>query len=256
MTVEGYLLRSTYEDVIDIYEVNRKEAARVLMDISRWFRPGTFRPRPGVPVPAGDEPVSTGIQLEVSIMEVCRIVVSSLILKFFQTILSIMFALPQPQHKPIYYHALITEICKLSATTAGPAVGKSIRKLYSLLEKGLDVEISRRFADWFSVHMSNFAYQWVWKEWYVPVFLRGRNLMQNSPYRVIDLALDSAHPKKVFMRRAIDLEIRLSYYDRIVKTLPEAMQNPDAQVVPSETPGYDFEYESSSKSLIALLRIY
>jgi hypothetical protein len=77
-----------------------------------------------------------------------------------------MFVLPQPKQKPIYYHALITEVCKLSASTVGPAVGKSIRKLYAMLGEGLDVEIARRFSDWFAVHMSNFAYQWVWKEWY------------------------------------------------------------------------------------------
>jgi MIF4G like len=85
----------------------------------------------------------------------------------FQTILSNMLILPQPKHKPVYYHALITEVCKLSAATIGPAVGKSIRKLYGMLGEGLDVEIARRFSEWFAVHMSNFSYQWVWKEWFV-----------------------------------------------------------------------------------------
>jgi nuclear cap-binding protein subunit 1 len=84
-----------------------------------------------------------------------------------QTILSNMLVLPQPKHKPVYYHALITEVCKLSAATVGPAVGKSIRKLYGMLGEGLDVEIARRLSEWFAVHMSNFAYQWVWKEWCV-----------------------------------------------------------------------------------------
>jgi nuclear cap-binding protein subunit 1 len=45
------------------------------------------------------------------------------------------------------------------------------------------------------------------------------------------------------MRRAVDYEIRLSYYDRIVKTLPEPMQDPDAGLIPSEAPGPDFEYD-------------
>jgi nuclear cap-binding protein subunit 1 len=49
------------------------------------------------------------------------------------------------------------------------------------------------------------------------------------------------------MRRALELEIRLSYYDRIMKTLPEAMQSIDAGVMPAEAPGYDYEYESSSE---------
>lgn len=83
----------------------------------------------------------------------------------FQTILGALFLLPEPNQKPIYYITLITEIAKLSPSTVGPAVGKSIRRMYALLADGLDVEISQRLADWFSVHMSNFGFQWVWKEW-------------------------------------------------------------------------------------------
>lgn len=70
----------------------------------------------------------------------------------------------------MYYIALITELCKLSPPTIGPAVGKSIRRVYGLLADGLDVEAAHRFADWFSVHMSNFNFQWVWKEWCVIIF--------------------------------------------------------------------------------------
>lgn len=82
-----------------------------------------------------------------------------------QTIITNMLVLPSSQHKQIYYCTLVTEICKQSAATCGPAVGKSIRKLYGLLNDGLDVEVARRFSEWFSIHMSNFTYQWVWKEW-------------------------------------------------------------------------------------------
>lgn len=76
-----------------------------------------------------------------------------------------MFVLPESSQKSMYYIALITELCKLSPPTIGPAVGKSIRRVYGLLADGLDVEAAHRFADWFSVHMSNFNFQWVWKEW-------------------------------------------------------------------------------------------
>ena len=54
---------------------------------------------------------------------------------------------------------------KAQPQAVGPAVGKSIRKLYALLADGLDVEVAHRFAEWFAVHMSNFNFQWVWKEW-------------------------------------------------------------------------------------------
>lgn len=63
-----------------------------------------------------------------------------------------------------------------------------------------------------------------------------------------DLSLSSKHPKRSFIRRAVDYEIRLSYYDRIVKTLPEPMQDPDVLVVPTEAPGPDFEYDDPGLS--------
>lgn len=71
--------------------------------------------------------------------------------------------------------------------------------------------------------------------------------MLNYESRIPNLQLDASHPKRAFMRRALELEIRLSYYDRIMKTLPEPMQSLDAGVMPSEAPGYEYEYESSSQ---------
>ena len=84
-----------------------------------------------------------------------------------KTTLGAYLILPESSSKSIYYTSLITELCKLSPSTVGPAVGKSIRKLYISLSEGLDVEVARRFAEWFAVHMSNFGFQWVWKEWCV-----------------------------------------------------------------------------------------
>ena len=42
-------------------------------------------------------------------------------------------------------------------------------------------------------------------------------------HRVPDLALSEQHPKRTFIRRALEFEIRLSYHDRVLKTLPEPM---------------------------------
>lgn len=95
-----------------------------------------------------------------------------------QTTLSTAFLLPVSPHLAVYYYALITDLCKLSPGTVGPAVGKSIRKLYRLLEDSagkdagaLDVETAKRFGEWFAVHMGNFGFSWVWKEWYVHQFI-------------------------------------------------------------------------------------
>ncbi|EKM59547.1 uncharacterized protein PHACADRAFT_250116 [Phanerochaete carnosa HHB-10118-sp] len=225
-TPVGYAIRAGLLDLVDIFEINRKECARLLLEFPKWVPHGTFKPRPGAP--PQDPVVGKDWQLESTVIE---------------TILGTLFLLPDPQHKAVYYIALITELCKLSPSTVGPAVGKSIRKLYGLLSDGLDVALACRFIDWFAVHMSNFGFQWVWKEW------------------ISDLDLSMQHPKRVFMRNAIEYEIRLSYYDRIIKILPEPMQNPDNRLVPSEAPGPDYEYDDparphydAAQSILNLLR--
>ncbi|KAJ8592671.1 hypothetical protein M405DRAFT_28898 [Rhizopogon salebrosus TDB-379] len=224
-TPAGFLIRSNILDTVDIFEVNRKECARLLLEYPKWCVPGTFRPKPGAPVPEFES--GKNWQLESSVIE---------------TVLGSLFLLPDSTHKSVYHVALITELCKLSPSTVGPAVGKSIRKLYIALADGLDVEIARRFAEWFAVHMSNFGFSWVWKEW------------------VPDLALSEQHPKRTFIRRALEFEIRLSYHDRVLKTLPEAMQN-DTNVISDQAPGPTFEYEDPSnphydvaQSILNLLR--
>jgi nuclear cap-binding protein subunit 1 len=141
---------------------------------------------------------------------------------------------------------LITELCKLSPSTVGPAVGKSIRKLYTFLGDGLDVEIAQRFSEWFAVHMSNFNFQWVWKEWFVVTTVHFRQQLSNIDryfFRVPDLTLTSCHPKRNYIRRALRYEVRLSYHDRIMKTLPEAMQSPEADVMAAQPPGPEYEYD-------------
>ncbi|KAI9511289.1 MIF4G like-domain-containing protein [Russula earlei] len=214
-TPAGYAVRADLLDIIEIFEVNRKECARVLVEYPKWIVKGTFKPRPSDPTEVPDRITLPGRdwQLESTLIE---------------TILGSHFLLPDSAIKPIYYIALITELCKLSPQTVGPAVGKSIRKLYGYCANGLDVEVLRRFAEWFSVHMSNFGFQWVWKEW--------------AP----DLALPMQHPKRVFVHRALELEVRLSYYDRVLKTLPEPFQDPSAGAMPDQAPGPTYEYEDAT----------
>ncbi|KAJ7929117.1 MIF4G like-domain-containing protein [Mycena leptocephala] len=212
-TPAGYAVHTGLLDILDIFEVNRKECARLLLEYPKWTIPGTFKPKPGGsvipdPVPGKDW------QLESTVIE---------------NVLGAYFVLPESSHKSIYYIGIITELCKLSPSTVGPAVGKSIRKLYSTLGEGLDVEVARRFAEWFAVHMSNFGFQWVWKEW------------------IPDLSLDIQHPRRAFMRRALEFEIRLSYHDRILKTLPAEMQAPEGHTIGEQAPGPNFEYDDPAK---------
>ncbi|KAF9268370.1 hypothetical protein L218DRAFT_977625 [Marasmius fiardii PR-910] len=209
-TPAGYAVRTDLSAIVDIFEVNRKESARLLLEYPKWALPGTFKPRPGAPTSESEPVVTTEWQLESTILEI---------------ILGSSFLLPDSTHKQIYHISLITEICKLAPSTGGPAVGKSIRRLFTGLGDGLDPEIGRRFSEWFATHMSNFGFGWVWKEW------------------IPDLDLSPQHPKRTFIRRVLELEIRLSYYDRITKTIPEEMRVEGAECLPVEAPGPNYEFD-------------
>lgn len=156
-------------DTVDIFDINRKECSRLLLEYPKWSLPGTFKPKPGST--AEYEPLAgKDWQLDSTVLEASFFFWSVFSLAFWtypekQTIIGAYLVLPEPSQKSIYYTGLITELCKLSPSTVGPAVGKSIRKLYTSLSESLDVEVARRFAEWFAVHMSNFGFQWVWKEW-------------------------------------------------------------------------------------------
>ena len=218
-TPNGYILRTTIMQITNIFEINRRESARLLMEVPKWFASGTFKSaKEAAAKPEGDgmvvePPAGPSWQLENTLIE---------------TVLSLSFRLPGSSHKTLYYSGLITELCKLSPQTVGPAVGKSIRKLYSELGNGLDVDAARRFVEWFATHMSNFGFAWVWKEW------------------VDDLELPTAHPKRAFMNRAVELEIRLAYYDRVAKALPEQFKPVEVGVLAAEAPGANYEFDDPS----------
>ena len=48
-TPAGFMLRSNITDIVDIFEVNRKECARLLLEYPKWTLPGTFKARAGAP---------------------------------------------------------------------------------------------------------------------------------------------------------------------------------------------------------------
>lgn len=72
-TPAGYCLRSAFSDMIDIFEVNRKECARLLLEMPKWFASGTFKPKPGtVPQTDVDPKPDMGWQLESTVIEVSQ----------------------------------------------------------------------------------------------------------------------------------------------------------------------------------------
>jgi nuclear cap-binding protein subunit 1 len=59
-------------DTVEIFEVNRKECARLLIEYPKWTVKGTFKPRPGDPAETSDRKPIPGRdwQLESTLIEV------------------------------------------------------------------------------------------------------------------------------------------------------------------------------------------
>lgn len=151
-----------------------------------------------------------------------------------------LFNLPKPEHKPVYYHSVLTEVCKLAPAAIAPSLGRAIRALYNHLEY-LDAEFISRFVDWFSHHLSNFAFSWKWAEW------------------IPNLSLPDVHPQKAFILETIEKEIRLSFTSRIKSTLPEEYQELISEDKQKDTPDFKFDDESNplseqGKTVLRLLK--
>ena len=205
------VLRAILADMIDLYEVNRKEAAKLLLDLPNWLRRGTFGAKvsseAGLFGEVDDQPEESAYSLDDLLVE---------------TILSTALLLPSSPRNPLYYTSLLREIVSLTPATVAPSLGRTIRTFYNALSSpAIEVETVRRFADWFAIHLSNFNFGWAWKEW------------------IPDTNLAATHPKVVFMKRIVELEIRLAYFDRIKQTLPDEVQ---AVAMPPVEPSPVFTY--------------
>ena len=67
-TPVGFILRSNLIDILDIFEVNRKECARLLLEYPKWTLSGTFKSKPDAPPQAPAE--GKGWDLENTLIEV------------------------------------------------------------------------------------------------------------------------------------------------------------------------------------------
>jgi nuclear cap-binding protein subunit 1 len=187
--ISSSLIRDGLVDTINNLDFNRNVVARYLMDLDCYFAEGTFVKR-ATPFddlrnfPSGR---STWKPEDVAV----------------DTVFSQLFQLPAPENKIVYYHSVLTEACKLAPAAIAPSLGRAIRYLYRNNPR-LDLELSYRFVDWFSHHLSNFGFTWKWAEW------------------TDDTNLSPLHPSMWFLKGALDKEIRLSFAQRIQKTVPEA----------------------------------
>ncbi|KAI1193791.1 MIF4G like-domain-containing protein [Nemania serpens] len=224
--IASSLIRDALLDTINVLHFNRNVTARFLIDADCYFAPGTFikRATPFDRLREMDGDRSSWKPEDVAV----------------DAVFSQLFQLPTPEHKLVYYHSVLTEACKIAPAAIAPSLGRAIRYCYQNIHR-LDLELSYRFLDWFTHHLSNFGFMWKWTEW------------------VEDVNLPDMHPCKSFILGALDKEIRLSFAQRIKGTLPEPYQALIGPEKEQDTPEFKFNHEhtpfsAEGKELAALLK--
>jgi nuclear cap-binding protein subunit 1 len=212
--IAASLVRDGLLDTINVLDFNRNVTARYLIDLDFYFSDTTFvkRATPFDRLRDVEDGRSTWKPEDVAV----------------DAVFSQLFQLPAPEHKLVYYHSVLTEACKIAPAAIAPSLGRAIRYLYSNTSR-MDVELTQRFIDWFSHHLSNFGFTWKWTEW------------------VDDVFLPNLHPCKAFIIGALDKEIRLSFAQRIKGTLPEPYHFLIGPEKEKDVP--DFKYNDDSMSI-------
>lgn len=105
-------------------------------------------------------------------------------------------------------------------------MGRCINAIFQKLES-MDVECVDRFTSWFSHHLSNFDWKWEWNDWVEHILKNEKSV------------------KYIAVTEILSKCMRLSYYDRIKKTIPD-------QLVPllgeKAAPAFKFEQGLSTAS--------
>ncbi|KAL3495672.1 MIF4G like-domain-containing protein [Aspergillus germanicus] len=224
--ITSSLLRDALVDTINIMDFNRIATAKFLIDLDCYFTPNIFVKR-ATPFDRlrdlpGDRPTWKPEDVAVD------------------AVFSQLFQLPSPEHKLVYYHSVLTECCKIAPAAIAPSLGRAIRFLYRSLDS-IDLDLSHRFLDWFTHHLSNFGFTWKWSEW------------------VDDLELPLVHPRMAFITGALDKEIRLSFAQRIRGTLPDPYQELISEGKEKDTPDFKYSldttpYANEGREIMQLIR--
>ncbi|KAL5094275.1 hypothetical protein Trisim1_008372 [Trichoderma cf. simile WF8] len=225
-SVASSLIRDGLTDTINGLHFNRNATARYLIDLDCYFADDTFlkRATPFDELRNAAPGRSTWKPEDVAV----------------DIVFAQLFQLPAPEHKLVYYHSVLTEACKLAPAAIAPSLGRAIRYLYNNSPR-MDLQLSFRFLDWFSHHLSNFGFTWKWAEWSE------------------DCSLSDLHPAKWFLRGALDKEVRLSFAQRIQKTLPEPYQPLIGPEKEKDVPDFKFNnsdtpFSSEGQEIGALLK--
>ncbi|ODQ82408.1 hypothetical protein BABINDRAFT_159008 [Babjeviella inositovora NRRL Y-12698] len=155
----GLLFRDVCVDIIATLDFNKKEAVRQLNTLDLFFHENLFA-KPGLSIDDLTVINSMNLNGEFSPAKSTWKIEDMLV----ETILNFMMELPQTQHRLVYYAVLIIEFIDRLPQNFAPVIGRAIRFLYANVHL-LDFECKGRYYDWLSLQLSNFNFQWKWREW-------------------------------------------------------------------------------------------
>ncbi|KAG0747196.1 hypothetical protein G6F57_006109 [Rhizopus arrhizus] len=210
-SIEYFILQELIGDTLNLYEVNRKDCAKYLLNLPYNCEPRYFKSAASDDSMDEDEEDESGWNLSDLLVE---------------SMFAHLLRLPSSTFRQMFYSCVITELCRAEVATFPMALGRAVKTLFDRLPF-MDVECIHRLYSWFSHHLSNFGFQWDWKSW------EGV------------LTMDSLAPQSCFIREVLEKEIRLSYYERIKSMLPENFQT----IIPVTAPAPDFKFSDTSDPL-------
>ena len=123
-------------------------------------------------------------------------------------VFSQLCAMPMSTFAPVYYGALFADLCLVKDSRLPQKLLTAVQTMFHKADQ-FDAETFDRLTDWFSFHLSNFGYRWNWADWAV---YADNEMVEKFPFRAL------------FCKDVLARCIRLSYYDRIAKLVPEEMK--------------------------------
>ncbi|KAI9279792.1 MIF4G like-domain-containing protein [Sporodiniella umbellata] len=224
-SIEYFILQELMADTIFLYEVNRKDCAKYLLNLphnceARYFKRSSD----------SDEPMEEDEDEEEPGWSISDLLV--------ETVFAHMLRLPSSDFRQVFYASVIIELCRVDGSKFPMALGRGVKTLYDRLDK-MDVECINRLYSWFSHHLSNFGFQWDWQAWEGAI------------------TMNPLSQQFCFLKEVLEKEIRLSYYDRIKSMLPENFHIFLSESAPSPQFKYSDKADPShekSKTIIDSLR--
>lgn len=136
-----------------------------------------------------------------------------------EVLFSSMLTLPRPNFPIAYYAAIIGDLFRSLTKAIQPVVGRVFNSIVLRLDS-LNLQSSDALCQWFTLHLSNFQYQWPWPKW---------ELFLTEP----------KSSRRLFIRNTLSICVRLAYWQKIRDLFREA-QGFLALLPPEPLPNFAF----------------